>query len=159
MYIGRTSTKRSLSVLFWMLVMVSLLLFWLVIRTNSTGTRIPEIDFSTFMSQAEAGQIARVRITGTRIDGEYRTGNGKFWLTGPSNPAVFLGVLQDKGVEIRFRDVQTQNIPLQLLGTWAPLFLLVILWIIAIRRLGRRGAKQSAGGNLDPSNQQPLTPQ
>jgi cell division protease FtsH len=148
------------TIFFWIVIVVSALLLWQVVRSSDpANARAPEIDFSTFMAQAEAGQIARVRITGTRIDGEYRTGNGKFWLTGPSNPAVFLGVLQDKGVEIRFRDVQTESVPLQLLGTWAPMILLGAIWFYMIRTLRRRPPPGATGGNLDPSNRQPLTPQ
>jgi ATP-dependent Zn protease len=146
-------------VLFWIMVMCSGLLFWLVIRRpNSTDTRTPEIEYSTFISQAEAGQIARVSITGTRIDGEYRSGNSKFWLTGPSNPAVFLGILQDKGVEIRFRDARSESGPL--LRMLAFLMPLAALWGFLLIRIVRRRTPPSApGGNLDGTNQQPLTPQ
>jgi ATP-dependent Zn protease len=147
-----------LVVLFWGMVMCSGLLFWLVIRPQSTGERTPEINYSTFISQAEAGQIARVSITGTRIDGEYRDGKGKFWVTGPNNPAVFLGILQDKGVEIRFRDARSENGPL--LRTLAWLMPFAALWAFLLIRIVRRRTPPSApGGNLDPSNQQPLTPQ
>jgi ATP-dependent Zn protease len=104
------------TLMFWFLIVVSAALFWQVVRSNPADRQSPEVDYSTFISQAQAGQIASVRITGARIDGEYRDGKGRFWLTGPSNSTVFLGVLQDKGVEIRFREVQTENLPLQCLA-------------------------------------------
>jgi ATP-dependent Zn protease len=144
---------------FWLVIVLTATLLWQVVRSGSLSAQIPEINYSTFVSQAEAGNIARVNITGTRIEGEYRNGKGNFRLTGPTNPGVFLSVLQEKGVEIRFRDVRTQSIPLQLLGTWAPLFLLAGLWLTAIRVLVRKRAKRSAEGNLDPSDRKPLMPQ
>jgi ATP-dependent Zn protease len=145
-----------LVVLFWMMVVLSALFFWLVTRPNPSGERIPEIDYSTFISQAEARQIARVSITETRIDGEYRDGKGKFWLMGPSNSAAFLGILQDEGVQIRFRHAQSQGLPRVL----ALLFLLVVLWVFLVIRIIRRKTPPGAsGGNLDSSNRQPLTPQ
>jgi cell division protease FtsH len=152
--------RRVRTLMFWFLIVVSGVLFWQVVRSNPADRQSgAEIDYSTFISQAQAGQIASVRITGARIDGVYREERGKFWLIGPSNSAVFLGVLQDKGVEIRFRDVQTENLPLQLLGTWAPLILLGALWFFMIRVWRARIPPGARGSNLDPSDRQPLTPQ
>jgi cell division protease FtsH len=109
--------------LFWIVIAISAALLRQVVRSNPRDQRTPEISYSAFISQAEAGEIARVTISGPRIEGEYRNEKGTFRLTGPSNPGPFLGILQDKGVEIRFRDVETQSVPLQLLGSWAPMIL------------------------------------
>jgi cell division protease FtsH len=132
------------TLIFWLLMVVSAVLFWQVVRVNPSSARTPEISYSTFISQAESGQIARVTITGSRIEGEYRDGKGRFRLTGPNDPAVFLGVLHDKSVEILFREVGEQNLPLQLLGSWAPLILLGALWFFMVRQMQLR--RNPAGG-------------
>ena len=88
---------------------------------------------------------------GTRIEGQYRESGGTFRLTGPSNPAVYLQVLQDKGVEIRFKDAQVDNVPLQLLGTWAPLILLGALWFFMVRQTRGRKPPNPVGSSLDSS--------
>jgi cell division protease FtsH len=143
---------KAVKFIFWILVAVSVMLFWQVVRSNPSDARTPEINYSTFISQAESGQIERVTITGSRIEGEYRNAKGRFWLTGPSNPTVFLGVLHDKGVEIQFRNGAQGSVLLQLLGTWAPLILLVATWFYMSRRVQRRTNSQSpAGGGLDAS--------
>jgi hypothetical protein len=49
-----------------------------------------------------------------------------------------LRLLHDKNVEIWFRDQSNEKWPLQLLGTWAPLFLLAALWFFMIRQMQTR---------------------
>ena len=135
--------------LFWILIIVSAFLLWHVVRAPQIA-RSPEITYSSFIAKARAGEIASVIITGDQIEGEYRNGAGSFHLTGPSNAGVFLPVLQDKGVEIRFRDVPQANLLLELIATWAPLILLATLWFFMIRQVARRKPPGASGGNLDP---------
>jgi cell division protease FtsH len=137
---------------FWTVVVLSAMLLFQVVRAGPDA-KTPQIPYSTFIAQAEAGQIARVAVTGSRIEGEYRDGKGRFRLTGPNDPAVFLGVLHDKGVEVQFRNVADGNLPLQLLGTWSPLILLGALWFFMIRQQQRqrRPPPQDNGGSLGPS--------
>jgi cell division protease FtsH len=145
----RNRTFKTL--MFWAVIVFSAWLLWQSVRSNSPNARAPEIDYSNFIAQAEAGKIASVTVTGTHIEGEYRDGKGTFQLTGPNNPAVYLGVLQDMGVTIRFRDAPADNLPLQLLGTWAPLLLLGALWFLMIRQMRRRSPPTSTGDSLNPS--------
>jgi cell division protease FtsH len=142
------------TVLFWVAIVLSAMLLWQVVQSGRPSSRIPEITYSTFIAKARAGEIANVIITNDQIEGEYRNGAGAFHLTGPSNAGVFLQVLQDKGVEIRFRDVPEVNLPLQLLGTWAPLILLGGLWFFLVRQnqIRRRKPPGGPGGGLDSSS-------
>ena len=80
-----------------------------------------------------------------------------FCLAGPSNPSLYLDELRNKGVDVRFRDVESSPLALQLLGTWAPLILLGVLWFYMIRYLKRaRGLKpgetSSGGGTVGTSD-------
>ncbi len=133
------------TVVFWVVIGVSALLLFQVVHSTPTKEQVPEISYSQFMSEAEAGNIASVNIAGNRIQGQYREGKGSFRLTGPSNPGVFLDTLRDKGAEIWFKDPPGDALPLQLLGTWAPLILLGGLWFFMIRQMRRRGAISRGG--------------
>jgi cell division protease FtsH len=139
------------TLVFWAVIVFSAWLLWQTVRANSPNAQSPEIDYSSFIAQAEAGKIASVTVTGTHITGEYRDEKGTFQLTGPNSPSAYLGILQDMGVAIRFRDAPAGNLPLQLLGTWAPLILLGALWFFMIRQIRRRSQPGSAGDSLDPS--------
>jgi|HubBroStandDraft_1064217.scaffolds.fasta_scaffold214704_2 cell division protease FtsH len=136
---------------FWAVIVLSAWLFWQTVRSKPANTRPPEIDYSTFIAEAEAGKIARVSVTGTQIEGDYRDGKGTFRLTGPNNPAVYLGILQDMGVQIRFRDVPTENSPFQMLGNWAPLILVGALWFLMVRQMRRRSPPNATGSSVDAS--------
>lgn len=140
------------TVAFWAVIVVSAWLLWQVVRSNAPTSRSPEIPYSTFIAKAQAGEIASVNITGTQILGEYRNGGGTFHLTGPNTPAAYLGTLQDKGVEIQFRDANEGNLPLQLLGTWAPLILLGALWFFMIRQMQRKNRPSNPRSGMGPSD-------
>lgn len=133
------------TVFFWFFIGVSALLFWQSVRSAPQDRRSPEISYSQFISEVQGGNIASVVITGSQIQGEYRNGKGGFRLAGPNNQGVYLDALQNKGVEIRFKDVATDSLPLQLLSTWAPLILLGALWFFIIRQMQRRRTIQSGG--------------
>jgi len=137
------------TVVFWVFIAIAALLFFQVVRSPQARQQAPEISYSRFMSDVEAGRVARTDISGNRIQGQYRDGKGSFWLVGPSNP-VFLDTLRSKGTEIWFKDPGGDSQPLHLLGTWAPLILLAALWFFMIRQMQRRRAPSSAGGRPEP---------
>lgn len=127
------------TIVFWVFISASAFLLWQVVRSSQEDQRTQEISYSQFISKVEAGEISRVDIAGSRIRGQYRDGRGAFRLIGPSNPAVFLDTFRSRGVEIWFKDVPGDSLPVQLLGTWAPLILLGALWFFMIRQMQRRG--------------------
>jgi cell division protease FtsH len=132
--------RKIKSVVFWVFIGISALLLFQVVRSDPAKDREPEISYSRFVSEAEAGHVSSVTITGTRIRGQYSDGKGTFRLTGPNNPGVFLDILRAKGVDIWFRETSGDSLPLQLLGTWAPLILLGALWFFMIRQMQRKAA-------------------
>lgn len=131
------------TILFWLVVSVAAVLLWQVVRSGPEG-RIPEISYSRFLSEVEAGNVATVTIAGAEIQGLYRDGKSAFRLIGPSNPSLYLDQLRERGVEVRFRLANTDNLPLTLLGTWAPLILLGALWFFMIRQMKQLGAQKQA---------------
>jgi cell division protease FtsH len=149
---------RVKTIIFWLFVAIAATLLWQVVRSTHENEAIPEISYSTFMSDVEAGNVVKVTITGEQIRGWYRDGK-EFRLTGPSSPGAYLTALHDKGIEIVFREAQQASLPSQLLGTWAPLILLGALWYFMIRQLRKRqnppGGSPSVGGNMGP----PMGPQ
>ena len=136
------------TLVFWVVLLLTAVLLWQVVRTPGT-VQSPEITYSTFITKAQVGEIASVSISGSQIQGVYRNGGGGFHLTGPSNPAAFLGIVQEKGVEIRFRNANEANTPLQLLGAWAPLLLLAVLWIFMIRQVRQKKPPSGPNAGLD----------
>jgi cell division protease FtsH len=139
------------AVVFWFVIGISALLLWQVVKSTPAQQGVSEISYSQFISQVEVGEVAKVTIAGSQIQGRYRSG-GAFRLVGPASQGVFLDLLREKGVEIWFRDAESGSWPSQLLGTWAPLILLAALWFFMIRQMQRRSTP-TAHGDSSPIGQ------
>ena len=132
------------TVLFWLLIGVSALLLWEVVKSARDGQKDKEVNATQFMSDVDQNNVREFTVNGMEVRGKYRD-NSAFHTTLPGNyftPEV-LKNLQSKTppVQYTFHDVNSGSLPLQLLGTWAPLILLGALWIFMMRQMQSGGNK------------------
>ena len=135
------------TVLFWLLIGVSALLLWEVVKGARDGQKDKEVNATQFMSDADQNNVRELTVNGMEVRGKYRDGSA-FHTTLTMNyftPEV-LKDLHTKGVNVNFRDVNSGSLPLQLLGTWAPLILLGALWFFMIRQMQTGGNKALSFG-------------
>ena len=135
------------TVLFWLLIGVSALLLWEVVKSSREGQKDAELNVSQFMTDVDQNNIRELTVNGMEVRGKHRDGS-QFHTTAPGNyftPEVLKG-LHDKGVNVIFRDVNSGSLPLTLLGTWAPLILLGALWFFMIRQMQTGGNKALSFG-------------
>jgi cell division protease FtsH len=133
--------------LFWLLIGISALLLWEVVKGARDGQKDAELNVSQFMTDVDQNNIRELTVNGMEVRGKHRDGSA-FHTTAPGNyftPEVLKG-LHDKGVNVNFRDVNSGSLPLQLLGTWAPLILLGALWFFMIRQMQTGGNKALSFG-------------
>src|SRR5215469_10779148 len=97
------------------------------------------------MSDVDAGRVHEVIVDGMQVKGKLTDGSA-FHTTAPANYPNMIDTLRTKGVLITFRDVNSSSLPLQLLGTWAPLILLGALWFFMIRQMQTGGNKALSFG-------------
>jgi cell division protease FtsH len=133
------------TVLFWLLIGVSALLLWEVVKGARDTQKDKEKNFTEFMVDVEAGRVHDITVDGMQVKGKLTDGTA-FHTTAPSNYPDMIKTLRDKGVNITFRDVNSGSLPLQLLGTWAPLILLGALWFFMIRQMQTGGNKALSFG-------------
>ena len=133
------------TVLFWLLIGVSALLLWQVVKSARDPQKDKEMNFTEFMNDVDAGRVHEVTVDGMQVKGKL-TDNSGFHTTAPSNYPNMIDTLRAKGVVITFRDVNSGSLPLQLLGTWAPLILLAALWFFMIRQMQTGGNKALSFG-------------
>jgi len=135
------------TVLFWLLIGVSALLLWGVVKNARDGQKDKEINVTQFMSDIDANNIHEITVTGMEVRGKYRD-QSAFHTTAPVNyfTPELLKNLQSKGVVINFHDANSSSLPLTLLGTWAPLILLGALWFFMIRQMQTGGNKALSFG-------------
>ena len=134
------------TVVFWVVILLSAVLLWEVVRAGSSGQKDAEINFSQFMTDVDQGNVREVTITGMEVRGKHRNDNSSFHTTVPANYPDMIKTLRDKGVNINIRDISNGSWPLQLLGTWAPLVLLAALWFFMIRQMQTGGNKALSFG-------------
>jgi cell division protease FtsH len=135
------------TVLFWLLIGVSALLLWEVVKSARDGQKDQELSVTQFMGDVDQNNIRDIEVNGMEVHGHHRDGQ-QFHTTAPSNyftPEMLKG-MQGKGVGIKFRDINSGSIPLTLLGTWAPLILLGALWFFMIRQMQTGGNKALSFG-------------
>jgi cell division protease FtsH len=135
------------TVLFWLLIGVSALLLWEVVKGAREGQKDAEINATQFMSDVDQGNVREFTVNGMEVRGKYRNGSA-FHTSVPTTyfTPEMIKALRDKGVVVTFHDVNSGSLPLQLLGTWAPLILLGALWFFMIRQMQTGGNKALSFG-------------
>jgi cell division protease FtsH len=135
------------TVLFWLLIGVSALLLWEVVKNARDGQKDTELTVTQFMGDIDQNNVREIEVNGMEVHGHHRDGT-QFHTTAPSNyfTPEMLKNLQSKGVGIKFHDINSGSIPLTLLGTWAPLILLGALWFFMIRQMQTGGNKALSFG-------------
>jgi cell division protease FtsH len=135
------------TVLFWLLIGISALLLWTVVKGARDSQKDKEPNATQFMSDVDQNIVRELTVNGMEVRGKYRD-NSAFHTTLTQNyftPEVMKD-LKAKGVNVVFRDVNSSSLPLQLLGTWAPLILLGALWFFMIRQMQTGGNKALSFG-------------
>jgi cell division protease FtsH len=135
------------TVLFWLLIVVSAVLLWEVVKGARDGQKDAELNSSQFITDVDQGKIHELTVNGMEVRGKLTDGSA-FHTTMPTNyfTPEMLNNLQSKGVNINFRDINSGSLPLTLLGTWAPLILLGALWFFMIRQMQTGGNKALSFG-------------
>ncbi len=133
--------------LFWLLIIVSAFLLWQVVKSARDGQKDAELNVSQFMTDVDQNNIQDMTVNGMEVRGKLRNGS-PYHSTVPANyfSPEMLKNLNDKKVTVNFRDVNSGSLPLQLLGTWAPLILLGALWFFMIRQMQTGGNKALSFG-------------
>jgi cell division protease FtsH len=149
------STLRSL--LFWMVLVVLGVLIWNFSTKLHQNERT--IMFSDFMSQADAGTISRVDITGQDIAGVTKGGE-RFHSYAPTQYEGLVNKLIDRNVVVNSKE-PTASPWASLLYSWGPVMLMIGFWIFFMRQMQSGGNKALSFGKskakLSSSSQKKVT--
>ena len=132
------------TIIFWVVILISAVALWQVVKTANSGQKIQEINFSRFMSEVDQGTVKDVTITGQEVKGRLADGS-MFHLTAPANYPDMIKKLQDKNVSITVQDVSNSSWG-WLINLFAPLALLAALWYFMIRQMQTGGNKALSFG-------------
>ena len=134
------STLKSL--VFWIVLVVVGGLVW-NFSTKFQTSQKPET-FSEFMSKVDAGQVARVTITGNEITYTSKA-NENFRTYAPPQYEGLANKLIERNVVVTAREPTTSPWA-ALLYSWAPILLMIGFWIFFMRQMQSGGNKALSFG-------------
>src|SRR2546427_4546393 len=115
---------------------------------SKTGQTMREIAYSDLLERVEQGIVRGIRIEGEKITGEY-TGvegaNGRFKTYMPRD-ADLIRLLREKHVSIKVDLPEKNSYIMQFLLSWAPVLLLIGLWVFFMRQMQNGGSKALSFG-------------
>ena len=145
------------SLVFWMALVVVGVLVWNFSTRFQTSAN--PLTFSEFMTSVDAGQIARVTITGNEITGVSK-GDENFRTYAPPQFEGLANRLLERGVVVSAREAATSPWTL-LLYSWAPILLMIGFFIFFMRQMQSGGNKALSFGKskakLSSSSQKKVT--
>lgn len=115
---------------------------------NTAGQPIQEISYSDFVEEVRQNHIREVRIQGEEITGEYVGGEGadsQFKTYAPEDPDL-IRFLRDSQVVIEVEPPEKNSYLVQFLLSWAPVMLLIGLWVFFMRQMQSGGSKALSFG-------------
>ena len=133
------------TVVFWLVIVLSAFLLWQVVKQSGSGQKEKDLTFSEFLTDVDQGTVKEVTITGMEVQGKFQNDGSTFHTTAPANYPDMIKMLRDKGVVMKFRDMNSGSWPSWLLNL-APLVLLAALWFFMIRQMQTGGNKALSFG-------------
>ncbi len=145
--------------IFWIVLICVAVLLWQVVRTAKTRPE-RELTFTDFVNDVEAGRVKKVVISGTEVRGTYKDDSAGLRTLIPSNYPDTYKLLQEKGVNIEIKEVNSGNW-ISLLVNASPFILLLAFWIFMMRQMQSGGNKALSFGKsrarLHSSQQKKVT--
>lgn len=115
---------------------------------NTAGQPIQEVSYSDFVEEVRQNHVRAVRIQGEEITGEYVGGegaDGQFKTYAPEDPDL-IPFLRDSQVVIEVEPPEKNSYLVQFLLSWAPVMLLIGLWVFFMRQMQSGGSKALSFG-------------
>ena len=133
------------TVVFWLVIVLSGVLLWQVVKGANSGAKERDISFSEFLSNVDQNNVSEVTLIGQEVRGKFKNDKASFHTIAPTSYPDMYKELRDKGVNITVKDAQGGGWPTWLLNL-APFILLGALWFIMIRQMQTGGNKALSFG-------------
>jgi len=134
--------KYILTALLWSVVLAGAFLIYN--RVNTTPPVDDSIAYSEFIAKVKNKLVDRVEMTGQTI--KLRTSDGQNFETFNPNDPHLIDDLLSAGVQIRTKPPAQQSLFMQIFISWFPMLLLIVVWIIYMRRSQGAGMGGNAFG-------------
>ena len=133
------NSRMKKIILCLVLLLAGLVLWRMVLLGSPSTSKVQEINYSEFKSLVEQGKVAKVTIRGNEAYGEYKGDKiHTFHLTIVSNNQEMYKLLDNKNVNVEYRDSQSGNWGLwliqllPLLGAALPFLVIVLVCVYLV---------------------------
>jgi len=130
----------SKNLVMWLVIAIVLMTIFNNFAPREMATS-NKLDYTSFISEVEQGQVAKVVIEGNSIRGTRQDGSS-FTTFAPNDDGLVNDLLKN-GVTIDAREPEGPSLLMQIFVSWFPLLLLIGVWIFFMRQMqggGGRGA-------------------
>ncbi|HEY3492777.1 MAG TPA: ATP-dependent metallopeptidase FtsH/Yme1/Tma family protein, partial [Solirubrobacterales bacterium] len=132
----------------WMAIFVVVILLWQTFQGGKNNRQ--ELSFSQFREVVQKGKVAEVTIRGQQVTGKFRGGaeyneGQEFTAQLPPEYPDLVKELSAANVDIKAEEPR-ENPLIAILFTWAPILLIVVLWILFMRQMQTGGNKALSFG-------------
>ncbi len=134
--------KYILNALLWSVVLAGAFLIYN--RVNTTPPIDESLAYSDFIYKVKNKLVDRVEMSGQSI--KLRTSDGQNYETYNPNDPHLIDDLLSAGVQIRTKPPAQQSLFMQMFISWFPMLLLIVVWIIYMRRSQGAGMGGNAFG-------------
>jgi cell division protease FtsH len=130
----------------WLVFGLILVFMWSYF--SKTGQPAEEILYSDFLNQVAQGEVSSVRIQGEKVTGQYASADGAVgrFKTYIPNDDNLIRLLREHQVRIQVEPPEKNSYIMQFLLSWAPVMLLIGLWIFFMRQMQSGGSKALSFG-------------
>jgi cell division protease FtsH len=140
------STVKTLFL--WMAIFVVVILLWQTFQGGKANRQ--ELSFTQFLEVVQKGKVAEVTIRGPQLTGKFRGGaeyneGEEFTTQLPPEYPDLVKDLRASNVEIKAEEPR-ENPLIAILFTWAPILLIVVLWVLFMRQMQTGGNKALSFG-------------
>jgi cell division protease FtsH len=133
------------NLMIWVAIGLLLFVLFQMFNTDQSRSGQSQLAYSDFLAQVNEGQVNTVEIRGPNITGVTAAGQ-TFSTYAPEDPKL-VEMLAAKGVKITAGPMEDGVSPLmQLLISWAPLIIIVGIWIFFMRQMQSNGGKAMGFG-------------
>ncbi len=132
------------TIIFWVFIFACLILLWQVFQKGSGSGHDQDVSFSTFLQDAQAGQVQDATVTGNEVHGKLKNGT-PYHVTVPANYPKLYDVMQENHVSVTVRDNQGSSW-LPLLFNLGPILIIGALWFFMLRQMQSGGNKALSFG-------------
>ncbi len=123
-------SKKITNVLIWFAVGVAL--FYMFSINSTDNTHNYKVSYSDFIQDVRGSKVEEVTITGKKVAGRLSNGE-RFVTTNPEDPRM-VDELLEYGVKIKVNDPPKQSLLMQIFISWAPMLLLIAVWVYFFRK-------------------------